>query len=452
MKIRKLLSVGLASTMLASLALTGCGDDSSSGKDGEEAKGSVYYLNFKPEANNAWQELAKAYKDETGVEVKVVTAANNQYEATLAAEIDGSAAPTLFQINGPVGYENWKEYCYDLKDTELYNMLSDKSLAITGDDGGVYGIPYVVEGYGIIYNNAIMNKYFALDGAKASSMDEINNFAKLKEVVEDMQARKDELGIDGVFGSTSLKAGEDWRWQTHLANLPIYYEYKDNNTSCMEEIKFTYGDNYKNILDLYLNNSCTEPSLVGSKTVGDSMAEFALEQCAMIQNGNWAWGGDGGISTTSGNKVKEEDVKFLPIYTGASGEESQGLCTGTENFLCVNKEASEADIKATIDFVKWVFSSEKGKAAVTNDLGFIAPFSTFTAEEAPQDPLAQEVLRYLNDSSKTSVSWNFTTFPSQTFKDDFGAILLQYAIGTSTWDDVKKLVVEEWASEWAKNK
>ncbi|MDE6209938.1 MAG: ABC transporter substrate-binding protein [Lachnospiraceae bacterium] len=449
MKIRKLLSVGLASTMLASLALTGCGDDSSSGKDGEEAKGSVYYLNFKPEANDAWQALAKAYTDETGVEVKVVTAANNQYEATLAAEIDGSAAPTLFQINGPVGYENWKEYCYDLKDTDLYNWLSDKSLAITGDDGGVYGIPYVVEGYGIIYNNSIMNKYFALDGAKASSMDEINNFAKLKEVVEDMQARKDELGIDGVFGSTSLKGGEDWRWQTHLANLPIYYEYKDNNTSCMEEIKFTYGDNYKNILDLYLNNSCTEPSLVGSKTVTDSMAEFALGQVAMIQNGNWGWGD---INKTAGNVVKEEDVKFLPIYTGVSGEESQGLCTGTENFFCVNKEASEADIKATIDFVKWVFSSEKGKAAVTNDLGFIAPFTTFTTEEAPQDPLAQEVLRYLNDSSKTSVSWNFTTFPSQTFKDDFGAILLQYAIGTSTWDDVKKLVVEKWASEWAANK
>lgn len=449
MKIRKLLSVGLASTMLASLALTGCGDDSSSGKDGEEAKGSVYYLNFKPEANDAWQALAKAYTDETGVEVKVVTAANNQYEATLAAEIDGSAAPTLFQINGPVGYENWKEYCYDLKDSDLYNWLSDKSLAITGDDGGVYGIPYVVEGYGIIYNNSIMNKYFALDGAKASSMDEINNFAKLKEVVEDMQARKSELGIDGVFGSTSLKGGEDWRWQTHLANLPIYYEYKDNNTSCMEEIKFTYGDNYKNILDLYLNNSCTEPSLVGSKTVTDSMAEFALGQVAMIQNGNWGWGD---INKTAGNVVKEEDVKFLPIYTGVSGEESQGLCTGTENFFCVNKEASEADIKATIDFVKWVFSSEKGKAAVTNDLGFIAPFTTFTTEEAPQDPLAQEVLRYLNDSSKTSVSWNFTTFPSQTFKDDFGAILLQYAIGTSTWDDVEKLVVEKWASEWAANK
>jgi len=447
MKIRKLLSVGLVSSMVASMALTGCGDNKNdSGK--EESKGSVYYLNFKPEADKAWQAIATEYKNETGVDVKVVTAANNKYEETLTAEIDGDTPPTLFQINGPIGYENWKEYCYDLKDTDLYSWLSDKSLAITGSDGGVYGIPYVVEGYGIIYNNAIMTKYFALDGAKAKSMDEVNNFAKLKEVVEDMQARKSELGIEGVFGSTSLKAGEDWRWQTHLANLPIYYEYKDNNTSCMKEIKFTYADNYKNVLDLYLNNSCTEPSLVGSKTVEDSMAEFALGQIAMIQNGNWGWTQ---INKTKGNTVKAEDVKFLPIYTGVDGEENQGLCTGTENFFCINKEADEADIKATIDFVQWVFSSEKGKKAVTNDLGFIAPFTTFTADEAPQDPLAKEVVRYLNDSTKTSVSWNFTTFPSQTFKDDFGAILLQYAIGSKTWDDVKKLVVDEWASEWKNN-
>lgn len=440
MRIRKLLSLGLASTMLASLALTGCGDKAA------DEKGSVYYLNFKPEATEAWQALAEAYKAETGVDVKVVTAANNTYEETLTAEIDGSNAPTLFQINGPVGYENWKDYCYDLKDTDLYSWLLDKSLAITGEGGGVYGIPYVVEGYGIIYNQEIMDKYFALDGAKAKSMDEINNFATLKAVAEDMQSRKTDLGIDGVFASTSLKAGEDWRFQTHLANLPIYYEYKDNNTSCMEEITFKYADNYKNILDLYLNNSCTEPSLVGSKTVNDAMAEFALGQVAMVQNGNWGWGQ---ISEVKGNVVKEENVKFLPIYTGVEGEESQGLCTGTENFFCINSKASEADIKATVDFVEWVFSSDKGKDAVTNTLGFIAPFNTFAEDESPKDPLAKEVIKYMADTTKTSVSWNFTTFPSQAFKDDFGQELLAYAVGTATWDDVKKLVVDEWASEWA---
>ena len=171
--------------------------------------GKVYYLNFKPEVDTQWQEIAAAYTAETGVEVKVVTAASGTYEEVLRSEIAGTDAPTLFQINGPVGYQNWKDYCLDLTNSELYNALSDKGLAVTGADGGVYGVPYTVEAYGIIYNDAIMQAYFATDGAKAASVDEINSFAKLKEVVEDMTAKKDDLGIQGVFASTSLLPGED---------------------------------------------------------------------------------------------------------------------------------------------------------------------------------------------------------------------------------------------------
>ena len=116
---------------------------------------------------------------------------------------------------------------------------------------------------------------------------------------------KDDLGIQGVFASTSLLPGEDWRWQTHLANVPVYYEYKDNNVSDMAEITFKYSDNFKNIWDLYINNSTCAPGLLGSKAVTDSMAEFALGQCAMVQNGNWAWGQ---ISAVEGNTVKEEHI------------------------------------------------------------------------------------------------------------------------------------------------
>ena len=289
-----------------------------------------------------------------------------------------------------------------------------------------------------------MDKYFKLDGAKVKSMDEINSFAKLKEVAEDMQSKKDELGIKGVFASTSLTPGEDWRWQTHLANLPIYYEYKDNNVKDEDKISFKYSDNYKNIFDLYINNSTCEPKLLGSKTVTDSMSEFALGQCAMVQNGNWGWSQIAGVS---GNTVKEDDVKFLPIYTGVKGEEKQGLCIGTENYFCINKEASEADQKATQDFINWLFTSDKGKDYVTNELGFIAPFDTFSDKEAPQDPLAKEVIKYMKDDNYYNIDWNFTTFPSQQFKDDFGDALLEYCNGNKTWDDVKKLVVDEWASE-----
>ena len=117
------------------------------------------------------------------------------------------------------------------------------------------------------------------------------------------------------------------------------------------------------IRDRYLNNSTVEPTMVGSKTVDDSMAEFALGKAAMVQNGNWAWSQ---ISKVSGNVVKEENVKFMPIYTGVEGEETQGLCIGTENYMCVNSNASEADQKASLDFLKWVFSSDEGKEMVTN--------------------------------------------------------------------------------------
>lgn len=439
-KLKKCLTLALSAVM-ATAVLTGC--SSSSDDESKEDTGSVYYLSFKPEQEEQWKKIAEDYEKETGVKVKVVTAASGTYEQTLKSEIAKEDAPTLFQINGPVGYESWKDYCLDLKDTELYKHLLNEDMAVKDGDG-VYGIPYVEEGYGIIYNNAIMEKYFALDGAKAKSMDEINNFNKLKEVAEDMQSKKDELGIDGVFASTSLTPGEDWRWQTHLANIPIYYEYKDKGVNDLDKIDFTYSDQYKNIFDLYINNSTCAPTLLGSKTVSDSMAEFALGKAAMVQNGNWGWSQ---ISEVEGNTVKEEDVKFMPIYTGVEGEEKQGLCIGTENFFSINSKASEADQKASIAFVEWLFTSDTGKKHVTEELGFIAPFDTFEDDETPQDPLAKEVLRYLGDEDLYNVDWNFVSFPSQTFKDDFGAALLEYANGNMKWEDVKTKVVDEWASE-----
>lgn len=444
--LKKIIALTLASLFVFSI-FTACGK-TDTGDDVESAN-QIRYLNFKPEVADIYQEIAAKYEEETGVKVIVETAANNTYEQTLMSKMATDEAPTIFQINGPKGYLNWKDYCADLTDSEVYNHLTDKSLAVTVD-GKAYGVPYVVEGYGIIYNKAIMDKYFALDNkaTKYTSMDEINNFAALKEVVEDMQKNKDALGIDGVFASTSLKSGEDWRWQTHLANLPVYQELKANNVDLTSDetktLKFDYADNFKNIFDLYINNSTVDSSKLGTKTVNDSMAEFALEKCAMVQNGNWAWGQ---ISKVKGNKVKAENVKYLPIYTGVDGEESQGLCIGTENFFCVNSQASAGEQKAAKDFIYWLYSSKTGKDYVTNKLGFIAPFDTFEDSEKPTDPLATEVLLWMNKDGINTVPWNFTLFPSQTFKDDFGAALLQYAQGTKTFDEVKELVVNEWASE-----
>lgn len=441
---KKYLSFILVFVLLFSLAA--CGDG---------GRAEVYFLNFKPESASAYMEIVKKYEEETGVKIKVVTAAANTYEQTLKSEIAKSGAPTIFQVNGPIGYSAWKDYCLNIEDSDFAKLLSDKSLAIRDDSGnGIYAVPYVVEGYGIIYNDRIMKKYFALKNRSTSinDADEINNFGTLKDVVEDMTAHKAELGIDGVFASTSFASGEDWRWQTHLLNVPLYYElrdseeYKDPTIAGLnaKEVAFRYSQNYRNLFDLYTNNSITEKGILGSKSTSDSMAEFALSRVAMVQNGNWAWSQ---IKDVKGNTVKEEDIKFLPIYTGVSGEENQGLCIGTENYLAINKNATEDQQKKSLDFLYWLFSSKTGKDYVTNKLDFITPFNSFSQQELPSDPLAREVVRYMNDDTKNTLPWIFTSFPSDTFKTEVGGALLEYAQGNKEWKDVDNTVKSMWKSE-----
>lgn len=450
---KKIIALILSAVMI--IMLTSCGkknDDSnaSGGKDALE----IYYLNFKPEIADIYKEIATAYEKETGVKVKVVTAASDSYETTLKSEIAKTDAPTIFQINGMVGYTAWKNYCLDLKDTKIYSYLLDKDMAIKDSDG-IYGIPYVVEGFGIIYNNEIMEKYFALKDKAVSitSAQEIKNFSLLKAVVQDMTKHKSELGIDGVFASTSMAGGESWRWESHLASVPIYYEMKDLDKSASaiataynaKEIKFTYADKYKNLFDLYTDNSVSEKGVLGSKSVEDSMSEFALGKAAMVQNGNWAWSQ---IKNVSGNKVKEDNIKYLPLYTGVDGEENQGLCIGTENYLAINSKVSKEKQEASLKFLEWLFSSDTGKKYVTEKLEFITPFNTFADDEKPSDPLAREVIDWMNRDVRT-IDWTFNSFPSQDFKSAFSDALLEYVQGTKDWDYVKKTVIDSWKSERA---
>ncbi len=416
--------------------LAACGSSTS----GDDAKGKVYYLNFKPEAADQWAALAKEYTKEKGVDVKVQTAASGTYEQTLKSESAKTEAPTLFQVNGPVGYQNWKKYTADMSNTDVYKELTNQDVALKDGDK-VVGVPYVMETYGLIYNKDILNKYFALDGAKATSMDEIDNFDTLKAVADDMQSRKDELGIKGAFTSAGFDSSSDWRFKTHLANLPLYYEFKDDNvTEQPATIKGTYLPNYKKIFDLYIADSTTDPTQLSAKTGDDANSEFALGEAAFYQNGTWAW------TDLQKAGMKAESVGMMPIYTGVKGEEKQGLATGSENYWCINDKASDADKKATEDFLSWVITSDTGKKAISQDMGFTTPFKTFDDVKF-DNPLTEAAVED-QKSGKTQVSWNFTMMPSEEWKNKVGQALLEYAQGTGKWDAVKTAFVDGWASEY----
>ena len=443
MKKKKIIAMLLCTAMVGGM-VAGCGSSESSDEGSKsakgDAKGKVYYLNFKPEQADQWVDLAEKYTEETGVQVDVQTAASGTYESQLKSEMAKDEAPTLFQVNGPVGLATWKDYCYDLSDSAVYKDLQSDDYALKDGDE-VKSIAYVIETYGLIYNKALLNKYFELPDAEITSIDDLNNFDALKKVADGIQAHKDDLGVEGAFTSAGMDSSSDWRFKTHLANLPIYYEYKDEGISSTDAIKGTYLDNYKQIWDLYLKDSTCDPSMISSKTGDDAASEFALGEAVFYQNGTWAY------NDIKDNEVADEDLGMLPIYIGVDGEEDQGLCTGSENYWCVNKNASEEDIQATLDFLQWVVESDEGRDGMANEMGFVTPFTTFD-EYLPANPLVEANSEYTK-AGKTPVSWNFTTMPSEQWKNDLGSALLEYAQGTGQWDAVQKAFVDGWATEYA---
>ena len=429
MKLKKVLALTMVATMAVG-AFVGCGNSKDGGDSAKSDSGKVYYLNFKPEADDAWQALAKEYTKETGVDVTVVTAASNKYEETLMAEMSKSEAPTLFHVNGPVGLKNWKDYAMDLSDTDVYKNLNGDEYALKDGDE-VKGIAMAVETYGIITNTKLLKE-------AGYTVDDIQSFDDLKKVAEDITARKDVLGF-AAFTSAGMDDSSDWRFKTHLSNLPIYFEYQDENETSTDAIKGTYLDNYKNIFDLYINNSTCDPKELASKTGDDSEAEFINGEAVFFQNGSWEYG-----NVVGDKKLSADDVIMIPIYIGVGDEANQGLCTGTENYWCVNSAADEKDIQATLDFMNWCVSSDKGTTAMADDMGFVIPFK----DAKDTDNVFVQKDKEMQAAGKTTIPWDFTTIPSEQWKADLSSALTAYAAGTGSWDDVKTAFVDGWAKEY----
>ena len=415
-------------------ALSACG-----GSNVNADKGHVYFLSMKVEQQDQFKELAEKFTKKTGIQVDIATASSDTYEQSLKSELAKSEAPTLFDVDNN-DFLNWTDYYADMSGTNIYKDQENPDYALK--DGDTVGaVPYVMERYGIIYNKKLLQKYFDSSWASIKSVDSINNFKTLKTVADEIQAHKDEMGVKGAFTSAGFDSSSDWRFKTHLANLPLYYEFKDDNvTEQPAKIKGTYLPNYKKIFDLYIADSTTDPTQLSAKTGDDANSEFALGEAAFYQNGTWAW------TDLQKAGMKAESVGMMPIYTGVKGEEKQGLATGSENYWCINDKASDADKKATEDFLSWVITSDTGKKAISQDMGFTTPFKTFDDVKF-DNPLTEAAVED-QKSGKTQVSWNFTMMPSEEWKNKVGQALLEYAQGTGKWDAVKTAFVDGWASEY----
>ena len=433
---KKFLALALALVMALSLAACGKKADDNKG-NGDEAKGSVYYLNFKPEADKAWQDLAKTYTEQTGVEVKVVTAASGQYDTMLTSELDKSAPPTMFQVGNQGAVNSYGDFCYPLDNTDVMKEMTTQDFNLKNANGETVSIGYCYEAFGIIVNKALLKQ-------AGYEISDITNFETLKKVADDIHSRAAELGFD-AFSSAGLEGSSSWRFSGHLANMPLFYEFRDDKvTSQPASIKGTYLDNFKNVWDLYTTDSATTGAALTTATGDASEAEFGQGKAVFYQNGSWEFANLTGEE--KGFKMNPEDLAMIPIYCGVEGEEQSGLCCGTENCWAVNKNAKEEDIQATLDFMKWVVTSDEGTTMLAEQFG-PCPFKN---AKTPANVFFADANAY-TAAGKYIVTWAFNWTPAV---DDWRAgvvdALTQYTVNGGSWDSVKTAFVDGWATQYAK--
>lgn len=437
MKIKTALAAGVTVAMVIGLAA--CGGS----KSEESSEGKVYYLNSKPEVVDQFKKLAEAFTKDTGIKIDVITATMADYETTLTSELAKDNAPTTWTM-GPSDLAKYKKYLKPLQNTAEYKNLSDAGKAsAVQDSDNVYAIPYVQEWYGIIYNKKLIKEYCAKDYAVIKSAQDINSWNVLKAVSESMMDHKDDLGIKGVFTTPSVENSDYYRFTAHMIRPAEFFEYKDNDTTFMPKITWKYLDKYKNLFDLQMKYSPGDAKRdATSMSYEDVTAQFSLGEVPFYPNGVWAY------SQIKGNDVADGDLGMLPYYMGISGEGDYGPGVIMDNQWVVNKKSSPADQKATLKFINWVQTNRAAKRIVSKEMGFAMPATTYGDDSQPDNPLVNQALEYQKKGKKYIRSFEL---PSLAWQKDFGGALLEYAQGTNDWENVRKVITDEWESTWQAN-
>lgn len=445
-KSRRILAMALSAAMGLTM-LVGCNNNSTSNTSntpasgstsdktsnddktstGDASKGRVYWLNFKPELDETANALAKAYTEKTNIPVKVVTAASGSYEQQLTSELDKNEPPTMFVVGKPVDAEKWKDYTLDLTGSDIANKLNTNDMNVYSSDGKLVSVPYCYECYGIVVNKDLLTQ-------AGYNVDDIKGFDKLKEVAEDIHSRADELGFD-AFAASDLGNDNHWRITGHMVNLEYFYEQKDNHwTEAPATISGEYMDNFKQLFDLTVNNSCTKPSDLISGG-NDPVAQFKQKKAAFVFTGSW---------DAAGIKGEGIDATMIPYYCGVAGEDKAGLNCGTENCWAINSKVSADDQKATMDFMVWLVTDPDASSKMVSELG-VLPYTGAAASDNAFLAAANK----LSDEGCYSMNWatNYQP-PEAAYRPPIASALQAYVVDQSeaNWANVKAAIVDGWAA------
>ncbi|PRR77807.1 Multiple sugar-binding protein precursor [Clostridium liquoris] len=443
MKRRKLLALTLAMTSMLTFTMTGCGKSSevsSNDKSEKNGKTEVNIFQFKVEVAKELENAANEYmKEKPDVKINIETVGGGEdYGAALKAKFKSGKEPTIFNVGGPQDVEDWKGKLEDLTNEPWVGKVLPGMLDGVTMDGKVYGLPFSVEGYGLIYNKRIFQAA-GIDGSK------IDSYAKLEEAVKTIDSKiksgalkKDFPKLEAVF---EFPAKEKWVTGLHTSNAALGQEFKSSIDSYKSKtVDFKYSEGYKKLIDLQANYSPNGKSKEKLNAVDYSTQVdqgIAIERVAIVQQGNWIYGGVKAIDEKVAN-----NLDILPM--SIQGGKEDCIPVGIPMHWAINKNQSDKSKAAAKDFLNWLYTSDKGKDFVVNKFFFIPALKGYENYK-PQDSLGKAIQRYI-EAGKTT-PWVFMGYPTAWGENVLGANIQKYLSGKMTWDELVKDSKAQWESK-----
>ncbi len=393
---KKLVSLLLASSMTLGLMLTGCGSAAAPVSEGNNAAaateatetteataetpegeyGKLTIFQSKTEIMDALNRCAEDFSSETGIEVEVWETTGDNYFTDLKTDLSTEAGPTLFSLAPGSESVQMADYLADVSDVSFIDKVS----AGMADEvnGKVVGIPYTLEGFGLVYNESLA------DPSKLTSTDALISY------LEEQNA----AGINGLGLSQ-----EDYFLIMHILNTPFAVQADpdayltsvlDGSVRMIDEKAFT---EFASVMEAIRTN-CTNPADI---TYDNNCGDFATGKTAMIHQGNWCY-----------SMFADYDVDFnmgiapLPLC----GNNKVAVSVPAAWYINVDAPAEEqASAKA---FLNWLYTSETGKNYLMNEFGFVPVVEGMTSDKL--DPISSSVAAAA--AAGNTIPWNMANWPA----------------------------------------
>ncbi|WP_412931280.1 extracellular solute-binding protein [Lederbergia ruris] len=411
-KMNKTFSLMMVVLLIAAFALAGCGsakDKNNSGGKGKSSAPTLTIFNSKVEIVDQLEALTEEYTEETGVKVEVWGAAGDKYAQQLQSKLTSNQGPSIFSVKVSEA-EKLKSYLYDMSNEDyVKNIAPNMELKV---DDKIVGVPYGVEGYGLIYNKNMVNP------------KDVTDYDSFVHTLEKFKSED----INGLGMSE-----EDYFLIGHILNTP--FALQDDPIAFIDklnkgEVKMADTKEFQDFakfMEAIKANTKNPLEVTYDGVIGD----FATDKTAMIHQGNWAYG-----------MFEDYDLDFEMGMMPFPLEGNDKLAVGVGNNWAINGSADEDEIKAANDFLNWMFTSETGQRYIVEEFGFIPAMTNIEAKDL--DPLSQIVLEASN--SGQTIPWAFNYFPANSITNDLSPAAQEFFLSK---DMTGQQLLEKLDAAWA---